>query len=84
MLPTTPSDLDIPSQWIAQGVQVNLTEIWALAREICEAATEACACAANLGQETTQLCERARQLQIVNARLRAEGVRRRHNLRPAS
>jgi hypothetical protein len=77
MLPITSLDLAIPLPWFAQDVLRRCAESWALSRELGQAAAEACTYAAQLRYETTQILQRARQLQSVNAQHRAAGVRRR-------
>ena len=79
MHPTTPSDRDMLSKWFTQAVQSDLRECRALAQDICDEATAACARAAEIRYESAQRRHRAQELRTRHAQLCAAGVRRRQD-----
>jgi hypothetical protein len=82
---TTPSDLARLAQRFTQARQRDLTESRTRSQQICEAATAACAGAADIRHEAVQLRQHARQLRAVHAQhLIAGGCRRQDALTPGS
>jgi hypothetical protein len=71
MHPTAPSDLDSLSQHMLQPLRSDLSERWAVARDLCKEAAAACARAAEVRHASGQCRARAQQLRTHFAQLRA-------------